>query len=306
MKLPWQKKDERIEQLQQEKARLKDRMEELEDELGSMKERYEAEKQRRSELARKKQEAEEKLNRLEDSREPDEDEDPVDEDTGDRELQRADFGKTYQLLQRLDSVESPGDDLLTVYSPGKVDGVEDFRGLKNAATPEQMAVLRETDSFAAFLEPGREPVLLKTRPVFNGDWSLDSGFDTSPLMEFIESEKILALVSAGETRIFRESRGDYEQVDRVRSRVDRQHSKGGFSQDRFERKRDEQVEQHLEEVEETLQGRENVYLLGDRRLCEELPGEHLGGFDPNLRKPEVFYSFQRLSLTWRTSKKSGR
>jgi hypothetical protein len=295
MKLPWKKKDERIKQLQSEKKQLEDRIGELEDELESMEERYEAEKERRSELARKKQQAEEKLNRLEDREEPEEGEEDVDEDTRERELDRIEFQEAYQLLQRLDSVESPEDDLLTVYSPERVDDVGDFRGLKNAATPEQMDVLRENDSFAVFIEPDREPVLLKTRPVFAGEWSLDSEFETSPLLDFIESEKVFALVSAGETRIFRESGGDYEQIERVKSRVDRQHSKGGFSQDRFERKRDEQVDQHLEEVEEALQERENVYLLGDRRLCEDLPGEHLGGFDSNLGKPEVFYSFQRLS-----------
>ncbi|MFB6147793.1 MAG: Vms1/Ankzf1 family peptidyl-tRNA hydrolase, partial [Candidatus Nanohaloarchaea archaeon] len=153
-----------------------------------------------------------------------------------------------------------------------------------------------TESFVAFLDPDREPVFLETRPFFDAEWMLDGSFHVSPLMEFIDEQKTWALVSAGETHIYREESGEYEELDVVKSRVDREHSKGGFSQDRFERKREEQVEQHLEEVEKVLQDYGKVYLLGEKRLCEQLPGERLGGFDPNRKKPEVFYSFQRLNF----------
>ncbi|MFB6191656.1 MAG: Vms1/Ankzf1 family peptidyl-tRNA hydrolase [Candidatus Nanohaloarchaea archaeon] len=291
MKLPWRRKieekEERIEELEQ-------RVEELEQELDSCRERFEAEKERRSELARKKQEAEEELNRLEDRLETrGHEEETLEEE--EKQLESLEFREALRLLQKLATVESPEEDLLTVYSPERVDEVEDFRGLKNAVTPGQLEELEQTESFAAFIDPDRETVVLKTRPFFTDGWTLEDGFDVSPLLEFIEAEKVFALVSAGETSIYRESEGEYEELDRVSSRVDRKHSKGGFSQDRFERKREEQVEQHLDEVEDALEDRENVYLLGDRSLCKELPGEYLGGFDPNLGKPEVFYSFQQVS-----------
>lgn len=289
MRLPWGKSDDgknRLEELEQ-------KLEDIREERDSLRERFEAESRRRSELARQKQQAEEKLNRLEDRLDNFGEEDDEEEEI-EVDRVRLGFEETLRMLRKLDSVKSPEKDLLTVYSAEEVEKVEDFRGLKNAVTPGQLERLRAAEGFAAFLDPDLESVLLETRPVFGKGWDIGRMFDVSGMLEFIEEEKHWVLVSAGETSIFREQAGEYEEVETVKSRVNRQHSKGGFSQGRFDRKRDEQVEQHLEQVEETLQDRESVYLLGDRRLCEDLPGEHLGGFDPNLSPPEVFYSFQIL------------
>lgn len=292
MKLPWKKK---IEQKEERIQELQERIEKLEEERDSYRKRFEAEKERRSKLAAGKQDAEEKLNRLKDRLESMEgsESQPEEEEPG-YVLEREDFDDALDLIRKLGSVSSPDKDMLTVYSPGEVDDVEDFRGLKNAVNPDQLEKLRSTSSFAAFIDPELGTFLLKTRSFFPSEWSLGDGFDTSALVDFIEEEKTWVLVSAGETLVYEEQGGSYEELERITSRVDRKHSKGGFSQDRFERKRNEQVEQHLEEVREVLQEKENIYLLGQKSLCEDLPGQHLGGFDPNRGKPEVFYSFQRL------------
>lgn len=286
MRLPW-KKQQRIEELQ-------DRIESLEEEKQELEKRFKREKERRSRLASEKQEAQEELNRLKDKIRSLEDDNGEEEEKQELEREELGFDRAYRILEKLASIESPEDDLVTVFSPGKVQEVEDLRGLKNAVNLEQLEFLREARSFVAFLDQDFFQLALKTRPFFSGEWELGDGFEVSPVIDFIEGEKVWALVSAGETRIFREKAGEVEELETVKSRVDRQHGKGGFSQDRFERKRDEQVQQHLEEVEEALEGLENVYLLGERSLCQQLPGEYLGGFDPNASGPEQFYQFQLL------------
>ncbi len=290
MKLPWnnQEKQEKIEELEES-------IEELEEERDRYEKRFEAEKERRSGLARKKQEAEEELNRLKDKVESLKDANGEEEDKrAGRDIARLSFREGYRLLEKLDSVKSSRRDMVTVFSPGEISEVEDLKGLKNTLNLEQVQRLQATSSFVAFMDPDMSDLVLKTLPFLDAKWTLSDGFEVEPLLDFIDSEKTWVLVSAGETEIYREQSGEYEEVDRVKSRVDRQHGKGGFSQDRFERKREGQIKQHLGEVEEALAGMEKVYLLGDRKLCKELPGEYLGGFDPNSSPPEVFYSFQRV------------
>jgi len=191
-------------------------------------------------------------------------------------------------------VESPEKDMVTVLSPEKLEEIDDLKGLRNTLEPEQLDNIQGKKSFIAFFDPDIFSVVLKTRPFFDSEWILNESFSPERILKFIDSEKTWVLVSAGETRIYSEEFGDYEEVESVKSRVNRKHGKGGFSQGRFERKREEQIEQHLEEVEEVLEDKEKIYLLGDKRLCERLPGEHLGGFDPNSSPPELFYSFQLI------------
>lgn len=289
MKLPWR----RWKEIEREKNRLEERVEELEQELERLEQRFDAESERRKKMAREKQEAEEELNRLRDRIRSFEDEEPVETDTG-GEPESIGFDRALRLIRKLGSIESPGEGLVTVYCPGRVEEVEDFKGLKNSVPEDDMSEMRGKESFIGFMDPDFHTLLLRTRPFFDGFWTLGNSFEVGEALEFISEDKTWVTVSAGETTVFREQGGEYEELERISSRVDRQHGKGGFSQDRFERKRSEQVENHLEEVEESLEGYSNVYLLGDRRLCQELPGEHLGGFDPNKPKPEAFYGFQLI------------
>jgi hypothetical protein len=101
-------------------------------------------------------------------------------------------------------------------------------------------------------------------------------------------------VSAGETKILRESCGDFEIVEHVKSRVDRKHSQGGYSQGRFERKREEQIENHLDRVEELLP--DGALLMGEKGLCDRLPGRHVGGFDRNRSLKDELYKFSAVGL----------
>lgn len=289
MKLPWQNDNE--EKIQE----LESKIEELKEEKESYRERYEAEKERRSELSTKKQEAEEKLNRLKDKLEGLKQEEKEEEEVETGKTEEISFSKAYSFLKKIDTIESEKEELVTVYCPEKFSGFSEEKSLKNSIDKGKFEELQQRKSFAAFLDDDLGAWMLETRPFFSEKLEISSNFDVSRLVDFIEKEKIWVLVSAGETEIFREEEGEFEEVETLKSRIEKKHSKGGFSQGRFERKREEQIEQHLNEVKEYVEGLDkDIYLLGDSRFCEEIPGKRLGGFDPNKSGVERFYGFRFL------------
>ncbi|MFB6204751.1 MAG: Vms1/Ankzf1 family peptidyl-tRNA hydrolase [Candidatus Nanohaloarchaea archaeon] len=284
MDWPWEEDEE--------KERLRQQVQKLEEEIESWKERYEAESERRQELSRKKQEAEEELNRLKDRLRTLEDDEDDEEDEDGTSPEELGFEEALQLVRKLGSIQSGERDMVTVYRGESVDEIGDLQGLKNSITGEQLAFLQESPG-VYFFDSQLPDIRLKTRVFYSPEWSLDTGFDTSTIREFIEEQKIWVLVSAGDTKIYREEGGRVEELDHIKSRIEHKHSQGGYSQSRFERKREEQVENHLEEVRAALEDHEDPLLLGEERLCKELPGTHLGGFDPHRKAPEKLYSFQK-------------
>lgn len=116
-------------------------------------------------------------------------------------------------------------------------------------------------------------------------------FSVGELEDFVGKEKIWVKVSAGNSKVFRESDGELELLEHVKDRVDRQHSSGGFSQSRFERKRDEQIQGHVKNVDIAIPDEGEVFLVGEKDLCRDLPGQYLGGFDPNKSDLEALYGF---------------
>lgn len=291
MKLPWKLKDE-LKEKEEKIEQLEDSIDELEDQKQSWKERFEAEKERRSDLSRKKQEAEEELNRLKgklETQSSHEVEETAEEGAGFRSLE---FEDAERLLQKLESIESPERELVTVYCPEEVEDLSDLKSLKNSVDREHYSVLQEEESFVAFIDPELGVFMLKMAPFFPEKVSIRDEFEIEELLEFLNSEKHWALVSAGETTVYSEKGGEFEELEKVKSRVDKEHSKGGFSQGRFERKRDEQIENHLDKTEELLKEYPEAHVLGDKRFCEDLPGEYLGGFDGNRQKPAQFYRFR--------------
>lgn len=296
MKLPWG--SDEVKKREAEIEELKEQISELKEEKQSWKERFESEKERRKELSRKKQEAEEELNRLNDKlrNSGSEEEEPETQEDQKNNFKPISFGKSHDMLLKLDSVESNEKDLVTVYSPEDLNDLEDLRGLKNSISAEQFSELQDLEGFVAFLDQDTGNTVLKMSAFFDSKFVLEEFFDIADLLDFFNSEKYWVLVSAGETKVFQEEAGEIEEVESIKSRVDREHSKGGFSQGRFERKRDEQIESHVKQVKQVLEDfdEDRVFLLGEEKLCEDLPGKYLGGFDPNRKKPSQFYGFQLM------------
>jgi hypothetical protein len=289
MKIPWigEDKNQRIQV-------LKEKISELEEEKEKLENRYEAEKDRRSKLAAEKQRAEEERNRLKDRLEG-EDLSEIEEKYEEPRVQwtQLKFTEFRKGLKKLDSLESPEEDLMTVLSPEKLDEVPDLKGLKNSLDSESYEKISSEESFAAFMDNDFFTIVLKSRPFFDAEWTLDSGFNADRILDFIETEKHWALVSANETQVFREEDGKWEKVEEIKNRVEKKQKKGGYSQSRFERKREEQIQQHLDQTEDILEKFSNVKLLGEKSHCEELPGDYLGGFDSSRGAgPNLFYNFQ--------------
>ncbi|MFT4892983.1 MAG: hypothetical protein ACI8Z7_000774 [Candidatus Nanohaloarchaea archaeon] len=291
MKLPWKLKDE-LEEKEERIEKLEDRIEELEDEKDSWRQRFEAEKERRSKLSREKQEAEEERNKLKEKRETSDSGEEVSEGSESRGFEDLTFDEARSVLRRIGAFESEGDELVTVYCREELEDISDLRTLKNSIPKEKYSVLEGKKSFTAFSDPILGVFMLKMNPFFSDRVSVSDSFMVEDLLDFIGKEKYWCLVSAGETEIFREENGEYEQVERIKNRVNSEHKKGGFSQGRFERKREEQIDQHVEQVQEALENYEEVFLIGEKKLCKKLEGEYLGGFDPNRKKPGQFYGFR--------------
>jgi len=74
-------------------------------------------------------------------------------------------------------------------------------------------------------------------PFFKSKFVVEEFFDIADLLEFFNSEKHWVLVSAGKTKVLREESGRVEEVESVKSRVDREHSKEVFRRDGRKKKK---------------------------------------------------------------------
>lgn len=276
-------------ELEQEIEQKKEEINKLEEEKESLEAQLESSEEKRKKLARQKQEAEEKLNRLKDKLESRKTEEETKE-TKETEFQRLSFKRAKKLIDKLASIQD--EDLVTIYSQG------DFE-LDNFVEKKLIEEVANYDEFILFTDNGFFDYLIRTRPFYAEEITVDEIFDTQQIEEFIWEEKIWVTVSAGEAHIYREQNGEIEKVEDLKTRIESQHGKGGFSQGRFERKRDQQIEEFSELVEEKIGelDNEDIYLVGEKRICKEIEGgEYLGGFDDNRKTVDALYQFRFKKL----------
>ena len=295
MELPWKK----AERLEQEKEELETQIQDSKEEIKKLENMLESEKDRRSKLSREKQEAEKKVNQLQDKLETlqTQENKASNEESSENLFTDISFENSRSALEKLKQIESPDEDLITVYSPGKLSEHSQLTDIRNSIPEDVLKPLNQKKGLIIFYSEDLGVFCFKITSFYSEKFDLKERFVVRPLIDFLEAEKVFAFVSRGDTRIMREKRGNLELVEHVKDRVNRKHGKGGFSQGRFERKRDEQIQSHIENVESELQKLENVYLLGDEALCSELSGEHLGGFDPNSSDLENIYGLGRLKTS---------
>lgn len=188
-------------------------------------------------------------------------------------------------LSRLKSFHAPSDDLLTVYLPPgiRLSGVlaekvlerveEETRTLLDRLDSETGIVLFY-DFHRMICEAISPPV-----PITSPAWQLGSSFDVFLFEEILSKDyRILVLVlHAGESFIgFAPDARVFDTEELIRSSVKEKHSKGGFSQRRFERLREEDIAHHMDKVVEALDKviEENspidyAILSGDQQLIKE-------------------------------------
>ena len=253
------------------RASLKERIAELEEEKHHLERRAEAEEERRSDAVADRQRAEERVNELEHRIESLEER--VDRAEGTEES--VEFRRVSDLsgprladaLDRFRAVESDDPEgLLTAFVPDGdavpstvADWFGDRTALVRRAAPA-VVVADDTGAVSAALTPPTEP------EPFDG-WSDRFRLEASwfrPTGRFA-----FALVRADTFAL-----GVYEGDERVAyegftSDVKEAHSKGGFSQGRFERRREGQIDDHLDRANEALAGVEGVdrtIVVGERSV----------------------------------------
>jgi len=288
------------------------RIEELEAELEDAREaqqraeaQLEAEERRRAEAVTARQEAQERVNELEDKIA--QLEGTVERlqggeaDLSFRGRRELDRSATARVLDRLESVEAPPDAAMTAVIEEHVpDEVREAFGERSTLLERAapcVAVADEDGLLSAALRP---PVLPEPGVTWDDSFDLDCSC-------FLPTGTFAFAIVRSDLFALGEYRGDERLAfEGFASDVKGDHSKGGFSQGRFERRRDAQIEEHLEDAVEALEDRdaETLYLTGDRSaldtLADEVDARATAPVDatgkPEAALDEAFADFWRTTL----------
>ncbi|GAA0227009.1 Vms1/Ankzf1 family peptidyl-tRNA hydrolase [Haladaptatus pallidirubidus] len=252
------------------RAELKERIDALEEEKHHLERQRDAEKERRAEAVTERQQAEERVNRLEDRIE--ELEDRVERlrgDDGDLDFRGVETLRGKRLdavLSRLGSVEAEPEGALTAMVDGNLPGTireafDDHAPLVSRAVPG-VVVTDDAGLVSGVLVPPNPPEPFVT-------WDDSFEFETDWFRP--EGKFSLALVRSDLFAIGEYDGRDRRSVSGFESDVKSDHSKGGFSQGRFERRRDAQIDEHLKRCREEIENRdaERLYVVGQRTLLPE-------------------------------------
>lgn len=235
------------------RAELKARIDELEETNDHLERQLDAEAERRSDAVTERQRAEERINRLEDRIAELRDRAERAEATGgdvDRSFRHVEDCRGRRLeavLDRLRGVDAPPDGALTAYVAGEVpDPVVEALGDRLPLVRDAAPALVCADDAGLVAAAFRPP--LPPEPF--ADWGAEFRLRAEwfrPVGRFgfglVRSDTFAFGVYEGDDRVA------FEGFD---SDVMSDHSKGGFSQGRFERRRDEQIESHLGAVRDVL------------------------------------------------------
>jgi len=248
---------------------LKERVAELEEEKRHLERQLDAEKERRAEAATARQQAEERENRLADRVTELEDRverlqvaDDGASVEGGEQLRRA---RLAEILDRLQSFETEREGVFTAYvADGNdvPDIVREAFGDRTERVAGAAPCLATTDDAGLLSACLSTPVPPEPFASWDDHVQLDRSW-------FEPTEKhTVALVRSDLFAL-----GEYDGRDRTAfhgfdSELKSQHSKGGFSQSRFERLRDQQIATHVDRCRAALDevDAERLYVVGERSV----------------------------------------
>ncbi|NYT01585.1 MAG: hypothetical protein GKC10_02350 [Methanosarcinales archaeon] len=153
-----------------------------------------------------------------------------------------------RLFKRLEACRSPLGDLLTGYLTGKGEeemppGVEAF--IRSIRSPRGYIILHSPELFTM--------VLIPPFPVEKNVLQRGESFDLGLMREMTETPALIASLHAGDSLLgVALGQDSFEEQESVMSQVKEKHSKGGWSQKRFSRLREEDLRNHAEAVVERL------------------------------------------------------
>lgn len=260
------------------RAELKERVADLEEEKRHLERHVEAEEERRAEAVTARQEAEEKVNRLEDRIEELEDRlERSESGTADLEYRGVETvrgDRLAEVFDRLESVETGPEGALTAMVGSGRDLPEaveaafgDHAPLVGRAAP-CLAVTDDAGLVSAALVPPVAP-----DPFV--EW--DDGFEIDRSWFLPTGRFALALVRSDLFALGVYEDGERREFEGFESDVKGDHSKGGFSQGRFERRRDAQIDEHLEQCEAAIEDAradvERLAVVGQGTLLGEFEAD---------------------------------
>lgn len=254
------------------RTELKERIEELEAEKAQLEEQLSAEQRRRTDAVTEKQDAQREINTLEDRITQLEDQvDRLQSDETTVSIRREETlsgERLDEVLSRLSSFRTGPEGALSAFVD---DGHDLSREVRDAFGERAALVQRAAPCLALADDAGLVGVCLRP-PV-----------EPEPFTEWGEAFRVerdwfqprgrytLALVRSD---LF--AMGTYEGDQRTAfhgfdSELKSQHSKGGFSQARFERLRDEQIDDHIERCRTALKERQadRLFVVGERSILGE-------------------------------------
>ncbi|MHC3438440.1 Vms1/Ankzf1 family peptidyl-tRNA hydrolase [Natrialbaceae archaeon A-gly3] len=252
------------------RASLKERIDELEEENERLRKRFEAESERRSEAVTARQEAEERQNRLEDRIAQLEGElQRVEEDGPSvecRRRERLQGGRLDEVIERLESFRTGPEGALTATVDREVpdavtETLDDERTALVSEAAPCLVCVDDAGLIAVALEPPVAPDLEATWSdsfALEREWFLPTGRHALAL---VRADVFALGIYEGDERL------EYEGFE---SDVKSAHSKGGFSQARFERIRDDQIDDHVRRSREAIESVEvdRLYLVGQRGVVD--------------------------------------
>jgi len=194
------------------------------------------------------------------------------------------------LLSQIGSVSSRNEDLVTVYLRPN-ESFTDLKEFESTIELDQdvkymMQRIESPTGMALFYDIKKTGMvrMLMTPPfpICESKWKLDRVFDATQLQELLEQNQVICIVlaHAGETFIGISNREAVIDYKVVRSSVKEKHTKGGMSQRRFERLRDEDIKHHAEKargvfealVDEYKNELKMVVASGEHNLVKEITG----------------------------------
>ena len=198
------------------------------------------------------------------------------------------------LLSQIGSVRSRKEDLVTVYLRPN-ESFTDLNGFESTTELEQdvkylMQRIESPTGMALFYDMKRvgmvRMLMTPPFPIRESKWKLDRVFDTTQLQELLEQNQVICIVlaHAGETFIGISNREAVIDYKVVRSSVKEKHTKGGMSQRRFERLRDEDIKHHAEKARGVFEALVDKYknelkmvvASGEHNLVKEITGGDSG------------------------------
>jgi hypothetical protein len=154
------------------------------------------------------------------------------------------------LLQRLKACSSPKDDLLVACFPGPVP--EDV-SLPLQAKKAALAVKSQRGKIILYYPQLFMLLLVPPFPIQESASWEGSTFQLDLFLEEAETPVLVVSAHAGETFMgVAMSQEGFEVLEFVESQVKEKHSKGGWSQKRFERLREEDIKNHVDAVLQKL------------------------------------------------------